>query len=41
MFDRFVEEELDTSPQKFFSIEEMENIGEYDALICGRIRYGI
>ena len=35
VFDRFVEEELDTSLQKFFSIEEMENIGEYDALICG------
>lgn len=35
VFDQFVEEELDKSPQKFFSIEEMENIGEYDALICG------
>ncbi len=35
VFDQFVEKELDKSSQKFFSIEDMENIGEYDVLICG------
>ena len=35
VFNSFVENELDKSEKSYFSIEDMEKIEQYDALICG------